>query len=97
MILSSVDLPAPFGPMTPKQVVGPTVTETSSRMRWPPREWLMPLARRVADVEGGYGAGTSETSEVETEPGTGAQRMTTRISEAGFVGQGRRWLDLDRT
>jgi hypothetical protein len=55
--------------MTPRQVVGPTATETSSRIRWPPKEWLTPLARRVADVGETYGAGTGETSEVETDRG----------------------------
>ena len=38
-ICRRVDLPTPLGPTTPRQVVGPTVSDTSSRTTRPPRSW----------------------------------------------------------
>ena len=47
-ICSRVDLPTPLGPTTPRQVVGPTESETSSRTMRPPRSWCRWRATRTA-------------------------------------------------
>src|SRR3546814_3050073 len=54
MVLKSVVLPAPFGPMSPVTVPGCTVSETSLTATCPPKRTLTPRVSRsgVSDMDG---------------------------------------------